>query len=110
MRATYWLIGCVVCIAGLGSAAAATLDAQDLNTSTHAATRDSESSRESNTSSTGDVLGLSHDSSSVSTSSNDTPGSSSGSGNDHSGTTSHARTPSRRPNLGWQSLLPGSIQ
>ncbi|MFA6230806.1 MAG: hypothetical protein WC617_11655 [Rhodanobacter sp.] len=110
MRATHWLIGCAVCIVGLGSATAASLDAQDLNTSTHAA-MDSAPTRESNAGSGGDALGLSHESSPSSSSSSDSSGSPSGSGsNEHSGTTSPAPTPTRRPHLGWQSLLPGSIQ
>lgn len=108
MRAIHWLIGCTVCVAGLGSAAATSLDTQDLNTATHAATS-SAITRESNAGSGGDALGLSHDSSPSSSSSSDSsnpPGSSS----EHSETTSPAPTPTRRPHLGWQSLLPGSIQ
>ncbi len=110
MRATHWLIGCAVCIAGLGSVAAATLDTQDLNTRTHPA-MDSAATRESNAGSGGDALGLSHDSAPSSSSSRDGGGApSSGGGNERSGTTSPAPAPTRRPHLGWQSLLPGSIQ
>lgn len=110
MRATHWLIGCAVCIAGLGSTAAASLDTQALNTSTHA-TMDGAATREGNAGSGGDALGLSRDSSASNSSSSDSSGTpSGGAGNEHSGTTSPASTPARRPHLGWQSLLPGSIQ
>lgn len=105
MRATHWLIGCAVCIAGLGSATAASLDVQGLNTSAHSLTMDSVGSREAHAGSGGDALGLSHDAPSSS--------SSSSSGDKHGHSAHHpsaARKPVHRLHLGWQSLLPGSIQ
>jgi hypothetical protein len=107
MRATHWLIGCALCIAGIGGAAATSLDtAQDLDP-THAAL-DSTSSHDGNTSSGGDALGLTRDCPPASNS--DNSGSTSGNGSGRSGGASSAPTPTRRPHLGWQSLLPGSIQ
>ena len=54
----------------------------------------------------GDAAGLNHDCPPASSSDNAEPAS----GNGRSGGSSSAPTPSRRPHLGWQSLLPGSIQ
>ncbi|TPG11071.1 hypothetical protein EAH75_08920 [Rhodanobacter glycinis] len=106
MRATHWLIGCALCIAGIGSATATSLDTQDLDSSPHA-TADSASTHGGNASG-GDALGLSRDCPSASNS--DNSGNSSSNGNDHSGGASSAPTQTRRLHLGWQSLLPGSIQ
>ena len=107
MRATPWIIGCALCIAGIGGAAATSVDtAQDLDTS-HAAL-DSASPHDGNTSSGGDALGLTRDCPPAS--SNDNSGGTSGNGSGRSGGASSAPTPTRRPHLGWQSLLPGSIQ
>lgn len=106
MRATHWLIGCALCIAGIGGAAATSLDTtQDLDPS-HAAL-DSASPHDGNTSSGGDALGLTRD---CPPASSDSSGSTSGNGSGRSGGASSAPTPTRRPHLGWQSLLPGSIQ
>ncbi len=56
MRATHWLIGCALCIAGIGSAAATSLDtSQELDSSSHSAL-DNASPHDGN-SSGGDVLG-----------------------------------------------------
>jgi len=108
MRATHWLIGCALCIAGIGGATAASLDAaQDLDSSTHAAL-DSTSPHDGNNISGGDVLGLTRDCPPASSS--DSSGGTSGNGSSRSGGASSAPTPTRRPHLGWQSLLPGSIQ
>ncbi|WP_447736793.1 hypothetical protein [Rhodanobacter soli] len=107
MRATHWLIGCALCIAGIGGAAATSLDtAQDLDPS-HPAL-DGASPHGGNTGSGGDALGLTRDCPPASSS--DSSGSASGNGSGRSGGASSAPTPTRRPHLGWQSLLPGSIQ
>ena len=108
MRATHWLIGCALCIAGIGGAAATSLDTQGMDNSPHA-TIDNASPHDGNTSSGGDALGLNRDCppSSSSDTSGNTPSDNS---NDHSGGGSSVPTPTRRPHLGWQSLLPGSIQ
>lgn len=103
MRARHFLpfiFGCTLAVAGIHAAAAADVDTQDAGTLPHSATADSASSKNSG----GDLLGP-----------RDCPpasGSSSSSSNDtstHSGGDSSS-APSRRANLGWQSLLPGSIQ
>lgn len=106
MRATHWLIGCALCIAGIGSATATSLDTQDLDSSPHA-TADSTGTHDGNASG-GDALGLARDC--QPTSNSDNSGNLSGNGSDHSGGASSAPTQNRRPHLGWQSLLPGSIQ
>jgi len=101
MRATHWLIGCALCIAGIGSAAATSLDTQDQDGAPHAAA-DNTSARG------GNALGLTRDCPPASTS--ETSGTTSGNGSDHSGGASSAPTQTHRLHLGWQSLLPGSIQ
>ncbi len=107
MRATHWLIGCALCIAGSGGAAATSLDtAQDLDPS-HAAL-DSASLHDGNTGSGGDALGLTRDCPPASSS--ESSSGTSGNGSGRSGGASSVPTPTRRPHLGWQSLLPGSIQ
>ncbi|OOG66364.1 hypothetical protein B0E46_02525 [Rhodanobacter sp. B04] len=107
MRATHWLIGCTLCIAGIGSVCATSLDAQELDNTQHA-TADSTSSRDSSAGG-GDALGLTRDTPSRGSAS-ESSGSASGNGSDRSNGTSSAPAPSRQPHLGWQSLLPGSIQ
>ncbi|HEV2679796.1 MAG TPA: hypothetical protein VGV14_04800, partial [Rhodanobacter sp.] len=82
MRATYWLVGCVLCIAGIGSAAAASLDTQDGDNAPHAPI-DSAAPHDANTSSGGDALGLNRDCPLSNGSDNST--STSGSGNGRSG-------------------------
>ncbi|MHB1057985.1 MAG: hypothetical protein ACYC0F_08895 [Rhodanobacter sp.] len=107
MRATHWLIGCALCIAGIGSAGATSMDTRDLDSAPRTTT-DSNGGHGENTGSGGDVVGLTRDC--PPTGSSDSSGSTSSTGNDRSGGASSAPTPTRRPHLGWQSLLPGSIQ
>ena len=107
MRATHWLIGCTLCIAGIGGASATNLDTQDQDNAQHAAS-DSVSARDTN-SSNGDVLGLAREAPSHATG-NDNSNGTSGTSNDRSGGASSTPAHSRQPYLGWQSLLPGSIQ
>ena len=105
MRATHWILGCALCFAFMGSATAASLDTQSVDNATHAAT--SQAAHDSDGGG-GDVIGTSHDSSAASNS--DPAASTSRTGNDHSGAAASAPAPAPRPHLGWQSLLPGSIQ
>jgi hypothetical protein len=107
MRATHWLIGCTLCFGSMGAAHATSMDTQDLDASAHSAT-DNGGARD-NGNGSGDVLGLIRDSTAHGSGS-DNSGSSLGNGTDRSGgaTSTPART--RQPHLGWQSLLPGSIQ
>jgi hypothetical protein len=112
MRARLWFIGCALCVAGTSSAAAAGVCAQDQDTSSHA-TADSAIPHDGGTSnSSGDALGLTRDgtprSSGGDTSSNST--SSSSNNSDRSGGVTPAPAQPHQPRLGWQSLLPGSIQ
>ena len=104
MRAAYWLVGCTLCIAGIGGARAASVDSQELDNSSRTIL-DNASAHDSNASSGGDATGLGRD---CPSNSNDNSGTTSASG--HSGGSSSTPTPSHRPHLGWQSLLPGSIQ
>lgn len=108
MRATLWLIGCALCLAGIGNAVATNLETQEQDSAQHATT-DSASSHDGNNSS-GDVFGLTRDTPSRNTGSDSagtTPGNNS---NDRSGSAPSAPVPSHQSHLGWQSLLPGSIQ
>ncbi|WP_254427151.1 hypothetical protein [Rhodanobacter sp. C01] len=86
---------------------ATNLDTQEQDSAQHTGT-DSASSHDAN-SSGGDVFGLTRDTPSRNTGS-DSTGNTSGNSNDRSGSTPAAPAPPRQPHLGWQSLLPGSIQ
>jgi hypothetical protein len=102
MRATHRIIGCILCLAFAGSAAAASLGAPEVDDAPHAVTGPS-----LHDSSNSDAIGLSRDSSSVAS---DPAPASSNNGSDRPGAASSAPTRASRPHLGWQSLLPGSIQ
>lgn len=104
MRATRQILGCALCIAVAGSAMAATLDSQSMEQV--APTASSPSAHDTDTTG-GDAGRMSHDSSGAS---NDGTTSTSRNGNDRSAAASSAPAPATRPHLGWQSLLPGSIQ
>ncbi|HWU77387.1 MAG TPA: hypothetical protein VN043_12855 [Rhodanobacter sp.] len=104
MRAIHQLIGCALCIAGIGSASAANLDVPDLGNPTPHATSNTSSHDNSNSV---DTPGSNRD---VAPASSESAGSSSSNGNDRSTGVSPAPTSTQRTHLGWQSLLPGSIQ
>ena len=104
MRAIHQLIGCALCIVGIGSAAATSLDTTQDPGSASAATSHSSSRACHNRS---DVPGSNHD---VTPAASDDPVSGPGNSNDHSGAASSAPIHTQRTHLGWQSLLPGSIQ
>lgn len=102
-----FLIGSVLCVGSIGAASAMDADAQDLATMQHSVDASSSSRDGSGGGSGGDALGLSREggaspSSSSSSSSNDNCPS-------QTPPTAAPRS-SRRTNIGWQSLLPGSIQ
>jgi hypothetical protein len=104
MCARQWLIGCALVLGSSGVAVAASAEGQEL--SSHVSV---DSGRDSGggASINGDGIG-NHDGSASSN-----PGSSSTGGNlnsegPHRNTTDS--TPHQRASLGWQSLLPGSIQ
>lgn len=107
MRAIHRFIGCALCIAGIGTAAATSLDTQPLDGLPHAAI-DGTTSHDSNSNGGGDVAGLNRDCAPASSS--EGSGSALESSNDRSGGASSVPMPSQRSHLGWQSLLPGSIQ
>jgi hypothetical protein len=111
MSARHWLIGCLIGLAGVGSAMATDMDTRDATAGSHSAVDGS--ARDATASSGGDVLGLNRDSSS-SRHGSDNDGSDaddhgSGGGSEHGGRIS-APTSAQPTTLGWQSLLPGSIQ
>jgi hypothetical protein len=110
MRATLWLIGCVLFVAGTNSVAAASLCAQDQDNASHAATDSTIPRDAGNTNTSGDALGLTRDGTPRSSSSDSSSSSSSNNSTDHSGGAAPAPAPAHLPRLGWQSLLPGSIQ
>lgn len=106
MHAIHRLVGCALLIAGIGNAAATSADTQDMG-GTAPSTMDSASTSGCSASG-GDATGLNHDASSAGDVGN-AGGSAQGSSH-HSGGSSTAPLPTHRPHLGWQSLLPGSIQ
>jgi hypothetical protein len=117
MSARHWMIGCLIGLAGMGSAMATDMDARDITAGSHGAT--DSSARDAGSTSGGDALGLSrdcpssrHSSDNDTSDASDTDSHNSGSaagGSEHGGRIS-APTSARPATLGWQSLLPGSIQ
>ncbi len=105
MHATHRIIGCALCLALMGSAAAASLDTQGADNATQATS--GQLAHDGGSIGT-DSMGQSRGSSVIS--SGDTATGTSSNGNDRSGAASSAPAPAPRPHLGWQSLLPGSIQ
>lgn len=97
-----FLIGCVLCVGSVGAASAMDADSQDLGSMQRSV--DGSSSHDGAGGSGGDALGLSRES-------NTTPSSSSSSSNDNCPNSTPTRAPhGRQTRIGWQSLLPGSIQ
>lgn len=113
MRTRHWLLGLILCLAGIGSVTATSVDTQDTERSTHTSADSAGSTHESNGSG-GDALGLGRDRPSHSSSTSgggDSAGSMTGSPSDRSGEAGPAsHRPLHQSHLGWQSLLPGSIQ
>lgn len=113
MSARHWMIGCLIGLAGMGSAMATDMDARDITAGSHSAT--DSNARDTGGTSGGDALGLNRDcpssrhGSDNDTSDADSHGSGAGGGSEHGGRIS-APTSARPATLGWQSLLPGSIQ
>lgn len=106
MRAIHPIIGCALFIVGIGSVAATSAETQDLAGSPQTSL-DSGSASGGSTSG-GDAMGLSRDC--PPTSSRGSSATSARDSRDHSGGGAAVPLPSHRPHLGWQSLLPGSIQ
>ena len=113
MRARQWMIGCLIGLAGMGSAMAMDFDARDIAGGNRAT---AENCTHDAGTSGGDSLALNRDTSSSkhaadtdTDSSSDNHGSGTVGGTEHGGGIS-APTHARPATLGWQSLLPGSIQ
>ncbi|BFI95069.1 MAG: hypothetical protein RSP_05790 [Rhodanobacter sp.] len=112
MQARHWMVGCLIGLAGIGSAMATDFDARDAVVGSRATADSSAHDAGSNTG--GDALGLNRDASSRHASDTDNGNSdnragSAAGGNEHGGgIPAPART--QPATLGWQSLLPGSIQ
>jgi hypothetical protein len=102
MRVSHWLFGCAICFAGVGSAVATTADSRDADNALR-------SNGDISAHDSGGELGLAHDVTSHSTSV-DSRKSASSNGSDHP--SGDITPPAHAPqtHLGWQSLLPGSIQ
>lgn len=94
-----FLIGCVLCVGSIGAASAMDADGQDLGSMQRGV--DSSSSSHDGAGSGGDALGLSREGSN--------PAKSSSSDNCPNANQAPASR-GRHAHLGWQSLLPGSIQ
>ena len=107
MRATHRIIGFALCLAVMGPVAAASLDTQgaDYDSGTRAST--SRTAHDGDCIA-GDVVDTSRGGGAIG--SGDATNSTSHNSNDRSGAASSAPAPAPRPHLGWQSLLPGSIQ
>jgi len=99
-----FLFACVLSVGGIGAASAMDADTQELGSMQRVGTVDSGSSHEVSGNG-GDALGVPHDSAQQ-----PSPASSSSSENCPTGGSSSGAQRSRRISLGWQSLLPGSIQ
>ncbi len=106
MRTTHWIIGFAFFIAAIGSAAGTSLDAQDMDNAPRSA-NDMNGARDVSGSG-GDALGLNRETP-ASPGSGSTSGTS-GNTSEHFGGGTLLPIQPRRSHLGWQSLLPGSIQ
>jgi len=118
MSVRHWMVGCLIGLAGIGSAMATDMDAHDITASNHGAV--DSSSRDTGNGTGGDALGLNRDcpssrhsneADSSDAESRDAESRSSGTagGSEHGGRISAPVSAQPAP-LGWQSLLPGSIQ
>lgn len=107
MHSRVWLTGCIICLAGIGTVSATGMRTGNLEGSSSASRSSSTSSRTSN--SGGDVLvGPARDT--PSQDSEDASRSSQTDDNNRSDAPSSVHAHTRPSRLGWQSLLPGSIQ
>ena len=109
MRVRHWLFGCAVCFAGIGTAAATSVDSRDLD---GAVRTTGDASGASEGSAGGDTLRPNRDGNPRNAASESTSSGSRGTGSDRSNTdgSTPSHAPQQQPHLGWQSLLPGSIQ
>jgi hypothetical protein len=114
MNARHWMIGCLIGLASMGSALAADMDANGITATSRTTAADS-SSRDAGGSNGGDALGLNRDNSparhgnDADSSDADAHGTVSAGGSEHGDRVPAPAAP-QPTTLGWQSLLPGSIQ
>ena len=117
MSARHWMIGCLIGLAGMGSAMATDMDARDITTGSHGAV--DSNARDAGSTSGGDALGLNRDCPSSrhgsdnetsDASDTDSRGSGGAAGGSERGGRISAPASARPAALGWQSLVPGSIQ
>jgi len=111
MRFKHWLIGCAICFAGIGGAAATSADGRELDSSMHGngdvtGSRDSGNSGEPGSSS---ESGMARDNV-PRASNNESHKGAASVAPDHSAGDMAPPARAQQPHLGWQSLLPGSIQ
>lgn len=108
MRATHRIIGFALCLAVMGPVAAASLDTQGADDNGNGTRASTSRTTHDGDCIAGDVIGTGRDGGAIG--SGDATNSTSHNSNDRSGAASSAPAPAPRPHLGWQSLLPGSIQ
>lgn len=112
MRATYWMIGCLIGMAGMGSAMAANVDANVTNAPCRVVVDDGSSRNAGG----GSAPGLSRDNATSCRRGSDADSGDADiraagtDGDDEHGGRGPMHTIARSARLGWQSLLPGSIQ
>lgn len=106
MHSRAWLIGCILCLMGLGTVSATGLRTGNLDSSSNSSSSESAASHTSRRG--GDALAPGRDMPSQDSedASHPTPGDD----NTRSDIPSSGHTHTRPSRLGWQSLLPGSIQ
>lgn len=113
MSARQWVIGCLIGLAGMGSAMAVGLGARETSAINHSAT--GTCARDTGSSNGGDTVGFGRDCPSPrrgnDADNGDADGRANGvvGGGEHDGRLS-APNATKPTTLGWQSLLPGSIQ
>lgn len=109
MHATHWIIGCTLCIATASVAATTNAETQGMdNSGTTVDAGNAHDSGNIDGGDLGDLLGLIHDGNQH-IDHNDAAAGDPGH-TEHTDSTHHASAPAHQPHLGWQSLLPGSIQ
>lgn len=109
MRAKHWIIGFVLGIAGIGGVSATSLDTQELDNGSHASSDSASTHDGGGSTGGGDALGLGHENP-PRNSAGDTSVGSPNTHHDRAGAATATPAPVQQPHLGWQSLLPGSIQ
>ena len=112
MKARHWMVAGLIALAGMGNVMASDLDRQDQGAAGHG-TMDN-SAHDSGSAGGGDTL-LSARDGGASRRATDTDSTAEterhgGGGSDRSGQASSSPTSARPTTIGWQSLLPGSIQ